>query len=32
VQALAPSTTFASLSDEIVGMITSIRIVRGGSS
>jgi hypothetical protein len=32
VQALAPSTTFASLADEIVGMITGIRIVRGGSS
>jgi hypothetical protein len=32
VQALAPSTTFASLSDEIVTMITGIRIVRAGSS
>jgi len=32
VQALATSTTFASLSDEIVGMITGIRIVRGGSA
>jgi hypothetical protein len=32
VQVLAPATTFASLSDEIVGMITGIRIVRGGSS
>jgi hypothetical protein len=32
VQALAPATTFASLSDEILGMITGIRVVRGGSS
>ena len=32
VQALAPSTTFASLSDEIVGMITGIRVLRAGSS
>jgi hypothetical protein len=32
VQALASATTFGSLSDEIVGMITGIRIRRGGSS
>jgi hypothetical protein len=32
VQVLAPATTFASLSDEILGMITGIRVVRGGSS
>jgi hypothetical protein len=32
VQALAPATTFASLSEEILGMITGIRVVRGGSS
>jgi hypothetical protein len=32
VQALASATTFASLSDEIVGMITDIRVLRGGSS
>jgi hypothetical protein len=32
VQALAPATTFASLSDEILGMITGLRVRRGGSS
>ena len=32
VQALAPSTTFSQLSDELVSMSTSIRIRRGGSS
>jgi len=32
VQVLAPATTFASLSDEILGMVTGIRVVRGGSS
>ena len=32
VQALASATTFASLSDEILGMITGIRVRRGGSS
>jgi hypothetical protein len=32
VQALATATTFASLSDEILGMITGIRVRRGGSS
>ena len=30
VQVLAPSTTFASLSDELLGMITGIRLVRAG--
>ncbi len=32
VQVLAPATTFASLSDEILGMVTGIRLVRAGSS
>ncbi len=32
VQALASATTFASLSDEIVDMITSIRVRRGSAS
>ncbi|HYY09743.1 MAG TPA: hypothetical protein VE781_02330 [Kineosporiaceae bacterium] len=32
VQALATTTTFASLSDEMLGMITSIRIRRGGAA
>jgi hypothetical protein len=32
VQALASATTFASLSDEIIEMISSIRVRRGGSS
>jgi len=31
VQVVAPATTFASLSDEILGMVTGIRVVRGGS-
>ena len=31
VQALAPSTTFASLADDVLGMITGIRIVDRGS-
>jgi len=32
VQALAPSTTFSQVSDELLSMITSIRILRGGGS
>jgi hypothetical protein len=32
VQALASATTFASLSDEILEMITNLRVRRGGSS
>src|SRR4051794_28706502 len=32
VQAIASATTFGSLSDEIVGMITDIRVRRGASS
>ena len=32
VQAIAPSTTFGSVSDDLLSMITEIRIQRGGSS
>jgi hypothetical protein len=32
VQAAAPSTTFGSVSDDVLSMITGIRIQRGGSS
>jgi hypothetical protein len=32
VQAIAPSTTFGSVSDDLLSMITNIRIQRGGSS
>jgi hypothetical protein len=32
VQALAPSTTFSQVSDDLISMITGIRILRGGAS
>jgi hypothetical protein len=32
VQALAPSTTFSAVSDDLLSMITSIRIRRGGAA
>ena len=32
VQALAPSTTFSAVSDDLISMITSIRIRRGGAA
>ena len=32
VQALAPSTTFSAVSDDLISMITSIRIRRGGTA
>jgi hypothetical protein len=32
VQAIAPSTTFASVADDILAMVTGIRIQRGSGS